>query len=184
MIDSVKHYFIDISNQYENKSGYNYWDNHVKYVTQIAGDLAKEVGADLEIVEISAILHDVAKVLELRENESHNLVGVEVAENLLLKEGYDPKKIEKVKKCILYHSGDLDKSIKLSKEEWCVRNADIISMFHNITIFFFLAIHEYQLSYNECRLCVKEMIQNKYHHLDTKLKKQYDDVFQIIFEAI
>ena len=59
MIDSVKHYFIDISNQYENKSGYNYWDNHVKYVTQIAGDLAKEVGADLEIVEISAILHDV-----------------------------------------------------------------------------------------------------------------------------
>lgn len=57
-------------------------------------------------------------------------------------------------------------------------------MFHNITIFFFLAIHEYQLSYNECRLCVKEMIQNKYHHLDTKLKKQYDDVFQIIFEAI
>lgn len=184
MIDSVKHYFIDISNQYENKSGYNYWDNHVKYVMQIAGDLAKEVGAELEIVEISAILHDVAKVLELRENESHNLVGAEVAEEFLLNEGYDKEKIEKVKKCILYHSSDLDKSVKLSKEEWCVRNADIISVFHNITIFYFIALCEYQLSYNECRLCVKEMLQNKYHHLDTKLKKQYDDALRIIYDAI
>ena len=102
----------------------------------------------------------------------------------MLSEGYDPQKIEKVKRCILYHSGDLDKNIKLSKEEWCVRNADIISMFHNITIFFFLTLHEYKLNYNECRECVKEMIQSKYSYLDTSLKKQYDDVFKIIYEAI
>ncbi len=75
MIDKVQEYFIEISNKHEKKSGYNYWDNHVKYVVQIALDLAREVQADLEIVEISAILHDVAKVLELRENESHNVVG-------------------------------------------------------------------------------------------------------------
>lgn len=184
MIDKVQKYFIDLSNKYEAKNGYNYWDNHVKYVTQIAGDLAKDVDADLEIVLISAILHDVAKVMELRENESHNLVGSEISECFLLSEGYDPQKIEKVKRCILYHSGDLDKNIKLSKEEWCVRNADIISMFHNITIFFFLALHEYKLNYNECRECVKEMIQSKYSYLDTSLKKQYDDVFKIIYEAI
>ncbi len=57
-------------------------------------------------------------------------------------------------------------------------------MFHNITIFYFIALHEYQLSYNECRECVKEMLQNKYNHLDTKLKKHYDAAFRIIFEAI
>ena len=184
MIEKVKEYFINISNDYEKKSSYNYWDNHVKCVVEISKKLAEEINADLEIVEISAILHDVAKVLELREDESHNLVGSEIAEEFLLKEGYDIEKIKKVKKCILYHGGDLDKNIKLSKEEWCVRNADIISMFKNITIFYFIALNEYKLNYSDCRKCVREMVYSKYNRIDKQLKKQYDVSFKVIYDAI
>lgn len=100
----------------------------------------------------------------------------------MLKEGYDKEKIEKVKLCIIHHSGSLDTEI--SKEEWCVRNADIISMFNNITIFYYLAINEYKLNYNETRKWVKNMISSKYKNLDENLKKEYDNLFDIIYNAI
>ena len=182
MIDKIQKYFIKESLEYENKSGYNYWDNHVKYVVDIAEHLASRVNADREIVEISAILHDIAKVLEKDIDKPHNLVGAKIAEELLLKEGYDKEKIEKVKLCIIHHSGSLDTEI--SKEEWCVRNADIISMFNNITIFYYLAINEYKLNYNETRKWVKDMISSKYKNLDEDLKKEYDNLFNIIYNAI
>ena len=97
MIDKIQKYFIKESLEYENKSDYNYWDNHVKYVLDIAGRLVDKVNADREIVVISAILHDIAKVLEKDIDKPHNLVGAKIAEELLLKEGYDKEKIEKVK---------------------------------------------------------------------------------------
>ena len=58
MIDKIQKNFIKESLEYENKSGYNYWDNHVKYVVDIAENLASRLNADKEIVVISAILHD------------------------------------------------------------------------------------------------------------------------------
>ena len=182
MIDKIQKYFIKESLEYENKSSYNYWDNHVKYVVDIAEHLASRVNADREIVVISAILHDIAKVLEKNIDKPHNLVGADIAEELLLKEGYDKEKIEKVKLCIIHHSGSLD--MEISKEEWCVRNADIISMFNNITIFYYLAINEYKLNYNETRKWVKDMISSKYKNLDENLKKEYDNLFDIIYNAI
>ena len=50
MIDKIQKYFIKESLEYENKSGYNYWDNHVKYVVDIAERLASKVNANKEIV--------------------------------------------------------------------------------------------------------------------------------------
>lgn len=135
MVEEIKKCFIERSNEYELKYDYNYWDSHVKYVVKRAVELAKTNNANLAIVEISANSHDLAKVFEEREEESHNLVGSELAVQLLSNKKYNKEKIEKVRKCILYHGRDLN-SVSLTKEEWCARNADILSMFDNITIFF------------------------------------------------
>lgn len=55
MIENIREEFINASNEYEEKTGYNYWEEHVKYVVEYSLELAEKVGADLEIVEISAI---------------------------------------------------------------------------------------------------------------------------------
>ncbi len=183
MIDEIKEYFLEKSNDFNEKYGYNYWENHVKYVTMIAKNLALDVGADIEIVQISAILHDIAKVLEEREEESHNIVGAQIAKELLKNKNYDDEKIDKVCKCILYHGGDLG-LVQLTKEQWCVRNADILSMFNNITIFFYLAYHNSNISYEEGRELVKDMIYSKYNRLDSKLKEKYNDIFESIYRSI
>ena len=64
MIENVRDEFIKISKEYENKTGYNYWEEHVKHVVEYSLKLADQVGANFEVVEISAILHDVAKVVQ------------------------------------------------------------------------------------------------------------------------
>lgn len=184
MIEIIKEYFIDIASKNVGDYNYNYWDNHVKFVVDISKQLAKEKNADLEIVEISAILHDIAKVLSLNEEESHNLVGSQFAVKLLREKGFDEEKIEKVRKCILYHGGDLDDNILLTNEEWCVRNADILSLFNNISIFYHIAFNEYNLKYDEGIKCVKEILYNKYNRLDSELKKIYDPDFYVIYDAI
>lgn len=183
MIDEVKEYFIEKSNEYEKKYGYNYWNNHINYVVESAICLAKQTNSDLEIVQISAILHDIAKVLEIDEDKSHNLSGSIIAVNFLKEKGYPEEKIEKVRKCILYHSGPIENH-NLSKEEWCVRNADILSLFDNISIFFYIAYHEYQANYETGRKIVREMIYNKYSSLDDTLKKTYNNSFDIIYKSI
>ena len=184
MTEKIKEYFIDIANKNVGNYNYNYWENHIKFVVDISKQLAKEKKADVEIVEISAILHDIAKVLSLKEDESHNLVGSQFAVELLKEKGFDEDKIEKVRRCILYHGGDLENNIILTNEEWCVRNADILSMFNNISIFYHVAFNEYGLKYDEGTKCVKEMLFNKYNRLDNDLKKIYDSAFYVIYNAI
>ena len=95
--NDIKEYFIRKAKEYDEKFGYNYWDSHVKFVVDIAKNLALKNGANVEIVEISAILHDIAKVLKEDEDESHNIVGARIAEDLLIKMSYDKDSIELVR---------------------------------------------------------------------------------------
>lgn len=180
MINEIKNYLIEACN----KNDYNYWDNHIKFVVEIANKLALDVGADVEIVIISALLHDIAKVLDIHEGESHNIDGANFAVKFLKDKNYDIDKIEKVRKCILYHGGEIDNKINLTLEEWCVRNADILSLFNNITIFYYIAFNEMKLDYAAGRREVKKMIFNKYNRLDIKLKKEYDYLFETIYNSI
>lgn len=182
MIEDIRNEFIQISKNYENKTGYNYWEEHVIYVVKIAVSLAERIGADKEIVEISAILHDIAKPLEVRMKEEHNVVGGDIAYEMLTKINYDENKIEKVRNCIIKHNGKVDLD-SLTKEEWCVRNADILSMLNNLTIFYYLAYCDGR-SYKDGKEYVKKMITNKFSKLDSTLKEEYKKDFDILFNSI
>lgn len=183
MLENIRNEFIQISKKYEDKTSYNYWEEHVKYVVDFALELADRVGADKEIVEISAILHDIAKPLEERENEPHNIVGADLADVMLTKMNYDSEKIEKVKNCIVKHNGDVDLD-SLTKEEWCVRNADVLTMLDNLTIFYYLAYSEYHMNYKDGKEYIKEIVTSKYSKLDSELKEEYKDRFEMLFQSI
>ena len=53
------------------KDGYDFWNEHIKYVVENAVKLANEYGADVEIVELGALLHDIAMPSEYGEREQH-----------------------------------------------------------------------------------------------------------------
>lgn len=71
-----------------NTYGIGAWDHHIKIVYELAKKYADEYGANLEIVALAALLHDIASVTDVKYTEEHHIIGAQIAEELLLKENY------------------------------------------------------------------------------------------------
>ncbi|WP_040588445.1 ribonuclease Y [Alkalispirochaeta alkalica] len=72
---------------------------HSKEVAVLAGSLAAEVGADVEIARRGGVLHDIGKGIETDGDSNHVELGVELAKRL----GEDPRVIN----AIAAHHGDV-----------------------------------------------------------------------------
>lgn len=66
-----------------NSYGVGAWDHHIKFVYEIACNIHKEYNADLEIVSLAALLHDVAAVTNVEYIEDHHIYGAQIAEEIL-----------------------------------------------------------------------------------------------------
>lgn len=102
---------------------------HTKDVLENALILAKKRGADLEIIEISALLHDIASLQGLY--EEHNVKGAEIAEKLLSDLKYPLDKIKRVKNIILNHRGSKPRNVTTIEEQILI-DADAMSHFNEI----------------------------------------------------
>lgn len=89
---------------------------HSKEVAVLAGTLASEVGADVEIAKRGGILHDIGKSIETDGDSNHVELGVELARRI----GEDPRVIN----AIAAHHGDVPHN---SIESVIVQIADAIS---------------------------------------------------------
>lgn len=89
---------------------FNYRWEHVKAVVKIARKLAKLTGADEEVVEAAAWLHDIMKQ---KAKYDHALEGAIAARKILAKTNFPDEKIKAVTSAIEQHSGlYLDDSVK------------------------------------------------------------------------
>jgi len=141
---------------------------HIISVVKYAGQLAKERGADEEIVEISAWLHDIGRVLG--DPENHHISGGEYAEKFLLKYGYPIEKIERVKHCILAHRGSKNIARETIEAE-CLADADALSHFDNIFSLFNLALVKKKLNVNDSKKFVREKLERSWNKLTPKSKE-------------
>lgn len=103
--------------------------DHFIPVHNYAKQLAEKLGADIEIVEISAWLHDIGSIMNSR--REHHISGAEIAEKKLEELNYPSEKIQKVKRCILNHRGSINKN-KKTLEEKIIADADSLSHFDNL----------------------------------------------------
>ena len=62
--DRVKDEIIVLNKKFiaEADDKFNFWEEHIKYVVKESLVLAKKYNADTEIVELAALLHDVALI--------------------------------------------------------------------------------------------------------------------------
>ena len=81
---------------------FNYRWEHVQAVAQLALRLAELTGADPEIVEAAAWLHDICKQ---GRDDDHGLEGAIAAREILAQTDFDPTKIEAVTGAIAKHVG-------------------------------------------------------------------------------
>jgi len=107
--------------------GREFYENHLILVAHYGIKLAMETGADPEIVELAAYLHDFSFVIDDMDMKQHEEKGVAIADKLLRQFNYPPDKLERVKRCILNHSS-ISGACGGSPEEACLANADIMSL--------------------------------------------------------
>jgi uncharacterized protein len=84
------------------KLPFNYRWEHVKSVARLAVKLADLTGADLEVVEAAAWLHDIKK---RGGNDNHGQQGAKAAEKILAETDFPASKIPGVARAISKHVG-------------------------------------------------------------------------------
>jgi uncharacterized protein len=78
--------------------------DHVERVYAMASRLARTVGADLEIVQAAALLHDTGETTPgAEERASHHFAAADFAAEVLQKEGWPAGRIAAVQHCIRAH---------------------------------------------------------------------------------
>lgn len=157
--------------------------NHICLVVSNAANMADKYGADLEIVLISAWLHDIASITDYSLYEEHHVHGAHMAENILSEYNYDQDKTDKVKQCILHHRGSvlLEKS---SPEEQCIADADAISHFDNVPSLLYLAYVTRKLDIDEGVKFVQDKLNRSWNKLSKKGKslywKKYEETISVL----
>lgn len=151
--------------------------NHICLVVSNAASMADKYDADLEIVLISAWLHDVASITDYSLYEEHHIHGANIAQDILSEFNYDQDKTDKVKQCILHHRGSvlLEKS---SPEEQCIADADAISHFDNIPSLLHLAYVTRKLDIDEGVKFVQDKLNRSWNKLSKKGKSLYRQKYE------
>lgn len=171
--EEVKRRTLSESNIYGTES----WEHHLELVYKIAIKNYKKYNADYEIVALASLLHDIASVTNAEYIEKHHILGAKIAEELLSKEGVEPEKIERIKKCILNHRGSVVME-KTTPEEICISDSDAIAHFYSIPSLFRLAYVVKKLNVNEGIDFVSKKLERSYNKLSDIgkkiVKKQYE----------
>jgi len=112
-----------------------FWFLHVKPVIDFSKELAKKYNANLKVVWLSAILHDLARLDDL---EPHDEISAERAYDMLLEKRFSKEIAEEVKKTILTHRCKKHKPRTL--EQKILATADAMSHFKLPFYFWFSSI--------------------------------------------
>ena len=181
IVKITQEYVLKECKKKSNPFGMNAYNHHFKSVVMYAEQLAKRSKADIEIVLVSAWLHDIASIKG--EYEEHHIVGQKYAEDFLKKHNYPKEKIEKVKHCIYAHRGSRNIPRETVEAE-CIADADAMSHFNTISSLFYLAINVRGMDTEEANTFVKDKLQRSYNKLtDTGkelIQEKYDAIMKIL----
>lgn len=184
IVEEIRKEVLEKSKNHKEKDGLDIYYDHIWFVVKNAKYLAKKYHADLEIVELGALLHDIAIITENGPREKHHLYGKDLAEQLLQKYHYPKEKIERVKKCVLNHRGMKDFP-RNSIEEEIVADADVIAHFDALPSLFSDAFHVRGLNLEEGTEFVFRKLQRDYQKLSPRskelFKNRYDQIMKILF---
>jgi hypothetical protein len=119
-----------------NAFGPAFFEQHVLVVLAHARALARRLGADPEVVELAAHLHDLAAVRDVACVPTHHLEGAAAARGILQAQGWRSPVVDAVCRAIETHSAPVERGAG-SLEEVCVSNADVMAHLSRPAYWFF-----------------------------------------------
>lgn len=183
----IQQEIINRSNAFEErtkwtKDEYNIYNEHIQYVYNNVILLSKDKDVDIEVLRLSALLHDIAMTDENLDRSKHNEYWADIAEKLLKWYNYPEEKIQLVKKCILNHSSKRA-NFRTTQEEQILVNADSLSHFDSINNLLSLAHNVMNLDDDNCLKYIQEKLTKDYNELSSNLKPLVIEKYNKIMSA-
>ena len=161
------------------KDEYNIYREHIQYVYKYVVLLSKDKNVDKEVLELSALLHDISMTDMTLDRSRHNEFGADIAEQLLRENDYPEDKVQLVKKCILNHSKRRSE-YRSTEEEKILVDADGLSHFDAIKKLYSLPRMVMGLNEQDSVRFVQDKLTGDYNELSDDLKylvkEKYDRV--------
>ncbi len=183
MVQEVEKYVKERIEEYKEKSDdhYDFWNEHIKYVYEESLMLARKYHADLEIVAMGALLHDIALINQVGDRKDHHINGEKIAREVLTNLKLEESKMQRVLKCVYNHRSSKNAE---SIEEICVADADVLAHFDNIPMLFYSIYIRNHINLNEARKCMKEYFEKDYNDLSEKTRESFKEKYKTIYSLI
>ncbi len=161
IIEAIREHVLSECNSDKNALGSAFFEQHLLVVRECSGWLAKILGADVEIVELAAYLHDIAAVQDITALPKHPVLSAEIARKVLEENGYSAERTERVAKCILSHAAQIQIGDG-APEEVCVSNADAMSQIVKPAYWLFFVFRIRQLGFTEGRDWLRQRVESNW----------------------
>ena len=183
IVKIIENYVKEKIEEYKinSEDNYDFWNEHIKYVYEESIELAKTYQANIEIVSIGALLHDIALICKVGDRKDHHLNGEKIAAKILDKFNYSNPFKDKVLKCVRNHRSSKNAT---TIEELCIADADILAHFDNIPMLFNSAFNRNNINLNNVRNWIKECFEKDYNDLSDRTKNIFQDKYKTICEVI
>ncbi len=166
-----------------NVFGYGIWTHHITWVARHAVRLAPIFGADPEIVEVAALLHDYASVKDEALYEEHHVHGPIEAGRLLGRLGFAPEKTRAVQHAIAAHRASVEVD-RRSPEAACLANADALAHIENVPSLLHLAYVRRRRGIDDGAAWVRAKLARSWGKLDPRVKEEARGAYEAALRVL
>lgn len=183
IIDAIENEVKTKINEYKinAEDNYDFWNEHIKYVYAESQKLAAAYGADMEIVKLGALLHDIALICKVGDRKDHHVNGKILAEEILKKYNYPTDKLNRVLGCVYNHRSSKNAT---NIEELCVADSDILAHFDNIPMLFDSAFNIDKVRLYDVKKWMRDAFEKDYNDLSDKTKESFKNRYNQICEIV
>ena len=167
----------------DNKFKSSVWQYHILPVVEHSLILGRKFKADLEILELSALLHDYASLTDFKLYKHHHLHGACLADKILSKLGYPKDKIKHIKECIVSHRG----SVRISKksiEAKILASADAMAHISELADMFYLTFGVHKYKTREGAKWLGNKLQRSWRKIMPEGKRMIKEDYQVAMRVI
>ncbi len=187
IVEKIRREIMERSDRFEEQTRgtrdeYNIYREHIQYVYKYVVLLSKDKNVDKEVLELSALLHDISMTDMTLDRSRHNEFGADIAEQLLRENYYPEDKVQLVKKCILNHSKRRS-DYRTTEEERILVDADGLSHFDAINKLYSLPRLVMGLSEEDAVHFVQDKLTGDYNELSDDLKYLVKDKYDMVMTA-
>jgi uncharacterized protein len=183
IVEAIREYAAEACGSSKNAFGPAFFEQHLSVVAEYAKRLGGVLGADLEIVELAAWLHDLSAVQDFAALPKHPAVSAEIARKLLQGKDYPAERIERVAKCIASHSAPVQVG-KGPPEEVCVSNADAMSQIVKPAYWLYYVFRVRQFGFAEGRDWLRQRVESNWTALIPPAREIIESEYRLVRETL